>query len=171
ARSPTRGAGLILLDGGRRLLPGRTGPRGRPPRIAALRLCGVDRSAGGLGLLPGPLRAVPQRREHPPGLVLGMKDIQSLHHPDRLTGVLLAIALPRSDARLESRSRVADDRMQPAPGLQFPQPVAPWQLSAFRPMNQTMLWGSTPTRTGRRWQKISSRQPTRTRVRQARSRR
>ena len=30
-----------------------------------------------------------------------------------------------------------------------------------------MLWGSTPTRTGRRWKKISSRQPTRTKVRHA----
>ena len=31
-------------------------------------------------------------------------------------------------------------------------------------MNQTMLWGSTPTRTGRRRKKISSRQPTSTKV-------
>ena len=49
-------------------------------------------------------------------------------------------------------------------GFNSPNQVAPWQLSAFFPTNQTMLWGSTPTRTGRRWKKISSRQPTRTKV-------
>ena len=40
--------------------------------------------------------------------------------------------------------------------------VDPVRSLAFWPKNQTMLVGSTPTSTGRRWKKISSRQPTST---------
>ena len=47
-------------------------------------------------------------------------------------------------------------------GFSSPNQVEPWQFSVFFPKNHTMLWGSTPTKTGRRWKKISSRQPTNT---------
>ena len=107
---PTRLALLIPLEGRRRLLPGRAGRSGRAPRVAALPLGLVDRSAGGLGLLPEPLHSVPQRLEHPPGLPLGVEDIQPLLQRDRLGRRLPTILLERGDARLESGPRVADDR-------------------------------------------------------------
>src|SRR5262249_58840543 len=74
------------------------------------------------------------------------------------------------DARLQPGPRVADDPAPRAPGLPFPEPGRTAAIVGPLPRNQTMLWGSTPTRTGRRWKKISSRQPTRTSARQERSR-
>ena len=78
---PTRFA-LLLRERGLGLLPGRCA-RSPAPRVAALPLRLVDRSAGGLGLLPEPLHSVPSAQDAP-GLLLGVEDIQPLLQRDGL---------------------------------------------------------------------------------------
>jgi hypothetical protein len=84
---PARFGLLEPVEGGGRLLPGRSGHRRHAPRIAALLLGLRDLAGGGLSLFPESFHAVPGQAQDAPGLVGGVEDV-----PAVLQRGLLALA-------------------------------------------------------------------------------
>ena len=165
---PSRLPFLIPLERRLHLLPGRAGPPGQAPRVAALPL----RRARRLGWPPRPApRSVPPGSRGPsrpagPPAWCGRRPGPSPAGLRRSGGGAVASGRYRPGAPCpRRRPRSAT----PSRAARRPTRSSPCDPRPCVPRNQTMLWGSTPTRTGRRWKKISSRQPTRTKVRAARS--
>ena len=118
---------------------------------------------GRFGGLPQPLHALPLLAEDALGLLGRVEDVQGvLRHG--LTGGAAAL-LQQGDPALQALARIRHDVLQRRPGAQRLQPRPPGAVGGPAPRNQTRLVGSTPTRTGRPWKKISSRHPTRIKAR------
>ena len=154
---PTRFGSFVLLERRRRLLPDAAPATTAPGTWPCCCACETRRSAASACS-----RAVPRgsRSAQSARLLGGVEHIEAVLQ--RRLPVLLPLLLHRGDPGLQARSRIRQDVRERGKSCNARDQVDPVRSSAFWPKNQTMLVGSTPTSTGRRWKKISSRQPTST---------